>query len=408
MTIESPNLSSDRKYSFYLNSAISGYANPVQILKTLVISKGTSPETSIDQTAYVVSAVVGSAIGAAITYLLFKSLTNASSIVVVWIAFEQLQMFLLLLLIKVFIPKEIRTVIKGLDFASNIYEYVPFKNLGLYPSFLKSFEFELTNPALTDLGINYNSTFANMYSAIVSFIFMIILYLLMLLLKMLWSKRRENQSCWRIFANKVIEKILKIMIFDFFIRNSLEMSQFVLVSTSNEIYYLNISSLPRIISMIISLLMIVAFVWIVVIIIRLTFSSYKLDENKHNKLEEFIRNLQSNKKARFLSVLILLRKLLFVFILVILESIDSKIIVIVMSFFQVIYTAYCAIIRPYDRAKLNFFEILNEIFFTAFLISLIFLNTESKWNSALTSVYMWTLSLNAVVIFMIVAKSNSK
>ena len=177
----------------------------------------------------------------------------------------------------------------------------------------------------------------------------------MLLLNMLWSKRRESQSCWGTFVNKAFDKILKIMTFGVFIRNSLELAQFALLSSLNEIYSLNIYSLPRIISMVISLLMIVAFVWIVGVTIRITFSSYKLDENKHNKLEEFIRNLQSNIKARFLSVLILLRKLLFVILLVILGPIDSKIIISIMSFFQVIYTAYCAIIRPYDKAKLNFF-----------------------------------------------------
>ena len=39
LTIKSPIVSSERKYSFYINSAKSGYANPTQIPITLIIPK---------------------------------------------------------------------------------------------------------------------------------------------------------------------------------------------------------------------------------------------------------------------------------------------------------------------------------------------------------------------------------
>ena len=47
----------------------------------------------------------------------------------------------------------------------------------------------------------------------------------------------------------------------------------------------------------------------------------------------------------------------------------------------VIYT------RPYKEVKSSIIEIINEIYFVLFLLSLIFLNEEKDWNSAKTSLY---------------------
>ena len=48
---------------------------------------------------------------------------------------------------------------------------------------------------------------------------------------------------------------------------------------------------------------------------------------------------------------------------------------------------YVIITRPYKETNSNIIEIINEIYFTIFLSSLIFFNEENDWNSTKSSVY---------------------
>ena len=277
ITIKTPIISSETKYNFYLNSAVSEISNSIQKLIGLTVlkweasnclkcsdtsgticqiwnssyiissemwSSPTSSKTSIPNSELSIDtpkALKITVISAIFTTALYSSFTiwvNPSSIVAVWLAVEQYQMYLLLLTTRAFIPEDIKTVVKGLDFSSNIYEYIPYKKMGLY--FFKNFEFDLTNSVLQDLEINFNSTFANMYSFIASLIFLITFYLIILLLNKLLSKWKENKSCWYIAPYKTVSKIAAIMTFSVFIRNFLEITQFVMLSSINELHVFDI------------------------------------------------------------------------------------------------------------------------------------------------------------------------
>ena len=200
-----------------------------------------------------------------------------------------LLIFLLLLLTRAYIPKDVQVIIEGSDFASNIYEYFPTSNSNLYPSFLRRFDFELTNQSLDPLNIKYDSTFANINSILAWSIFMIVFSVLVWFLGVFLSRIGETQrcSCLLKFLNWIVDKLYRMMIFGYFIRNALEMSQFILISAINEIYENNTSDSDRIISFLFSILVIIIFVLMVILVLYLTFLSYKLYENKHNKLEEF-------------------------------------------------------------------------------------------------------------------------
>ena len=441
ITIETPIISSETKYNFYLNSAVSGISHSIQkligltVLKwvasnclkcsntsgtiwqiwnsSYILSSGvwifpTSSKTSTQDselsidTPKVLKITVISVIFTTALYSSFTISMNPSSIIAVWLAVEQYQMYLLLLITRAFIPEDIKTVVKGLDFWTNIYEYIPYKENGLFFSFFKSFEFDLTNPPLRDLEINYNSTFANMYSFIAWLMLLILFYLIILLLNKLFSKWKENKSCWYRALYKIVSKITAIMTFSVFIRNFLEITQFVMLSSINELHVFDTSSLLRIVSLIYAMLMIFAFLWTFGTTLFLTFSSYKTNEGHHSMLGELINSLQNNTKSKFYAVLILTRKLFFVLVLVILDSIESKKIIFILSCFQVGYTAYVAVVRPYNSIKLNIYEIINEVDYTLHLICLMFFNTKDDWNDISTSIYMWTLAINAMIVFVIV------
>ena len=310
----------------------------------------------------------------------------------------------MLLLTRAFLSKEIRTVIEGSDFASNIYGYSPLKNLQMHPSFLNKFEFELVNLSLEPLGINYGSTLANIYPILVFIVFMIILTFSIFIIKLIFSKFRENQrwSCMTKTTFWIADRLYRILTFGFFIRNTLELSQFILISSINEIYESNIEDSYRLISFVFSILMVLIFVIMIGLIQYLTFSSYSLNENEHNKLEEFFRGLQFDGKHKFYTTVLLLRRLIFIVLLITWVSISSKVLVAILSFIQVGYVIYLSYIRPYKDLKGNVIQILNEFYFLFLIVYLIAINTENEWSILKENIYLYVLVSNSLVVFIIV------
>ena len=134
----------------------------------------------------------------------------------------------------------------------------------------------------------------------------------------------------------------------------------------------------------------------------LSFSAYKLHENSHNKLEEFFRGLKSGRKSKIYTTFLLSRRFIFIKLLLILTSISSKILIWILVFIQLFYLGYIALIRPYCNSKENLVEIINETYIFFLLSVLIFLNSEKDWNSVKTSIYMWLIVSNTLIVFIIV------
>ena len=188
----------------------------------------------------------------------------------------------------------------------------------------------------------------------------------------------------------------------FFIRNTLELSQFILISSINEIYERNTEDSYRLISFVFSTLMVILFVLMIGLIQYLTFSSYSLNENEHNKLEEFFRGLQFDGKHKFYTTVLLLRRLIFIVLLITWSSISSRALIIILSLIQVGYIIYLSYIRPYKSIKENLIEVLNEFYFWFLLVYLIAINTENEWSTLKENIYLYVLVSNTLVIFMIV------
>ena len=146
------------------------------------------------------------------------------------------------------------------------------------------------------------------------------------------------------------------------------MSQFILISSANEIFNYNIESRMRLISFIYAILVIGAYIFLFVLIQYLTFSSYRLNENQHNKLGEFFSGLKEDKKSRFYATLLLLRRFVFILLIILLSSIPSRVIIGILLAIQLVYMGCIMYLRPYKEFKGNIIEILNEIYFTSFIL----------------------------------------
>ena len=233
---------------------------------------------------------------------------------------------------------------------------------------------------------------------------MIIFSFIVYFSRKLFSRFRESQRWSRAMKSIywIVDKLYRMFIFGYFIRNALEMSQYILISSFNEIYYINTTNSYRIISLSFSLLIILIFVVMIGIVLFLILSSYSLNENEHNKLEEIFRGLQQDKKSRFYVIILLLRRFTFIILIITWVSISSRALVIILSVIQIIYAIYLTSIRPYEETRGNIIEILNEIYFSFLTIFLIAVNTENEWSSSKTNLYIWVIASNTFVIFTIV------
>ena len=436
LSINAPEVSMDTEYDFYINSTVSGVSNPIQKLIMLTITNcaaknwkkciNTNSLTcdscvsgyaltsgmwnipTVSETAKALSKTTTSAVITITGIVVLTSIINTTSIANLWMTINQLQLFLLLLLTRAYIPKDVQVLIEGFDFASNIYEYFSIYKLNMNPSFLRKFEFDLTNQSLEPLDINYDSTFANTSSVLVYTFLMVLISLLIYFIRKLAYKCRESQRCsWGAKTQYwIVDKLYRMMVLGYFIRNGLEMSQFILISSVNEIYQWNTTDSYRLLSFVFSISMILIFVLVVLLVLYLTFSKYRLNEREHNLFEEFFRGIQQNKRHKFYVTLLLLRRFLFVILLITWLFISSRVLIIVLSLIQVVYILNLSYLRPYQETKGNLIEILNEIYFGFLVIFLSIVNTEDEWNSIKTNTYMWVLVSNTIVLLVIVSGKN--
>ena len=177
------------------------------------------------------------------------------------------------------------------------------------------------------------------------------------------------------------------MTYGYYIRFILQMYQFLLVASIYEIYNFNLLSIFNVLSFCFAFLMLILCLSFVGVILCLSLSSYETSDENHNKIGEFFIGVKMEKKYKLFVFALILRKSLFAILLVSLTSISSKILILILGGLQVLYLVYVIYTRPYKEVKSSIIEIINEIYFVLFLLSLIFLNEEKDWNSAKTSLY---------------------
>ena len=187
----------------------------------------------------------------------------------------------------------------------------------------------------------------------------------------------------------------------YYILALLNYDQFLLISWIYEIYLFKTSTSCRIVSLVFSFILLIChllIVWVCLI---------KLKENVQTKQSKLFNGIKPQRKHRLYPSTLLIRRTIFVSFLIWLVIVQSRVLIAILSLIQLIYLVYISYLRPYVEAKDNIIEIMNEVYFFLLLFLLIFFNSESDWSSITTSAYMWTISSNSMLSFLIVF-SNSK
>ena len=352
----------------------------------------------VDQTTITTSMAVSAA------FLVVSNAVSSSSVSSIWLMINQIQIFFLFLLTRAFLPDSVKQVITGPSVLLNPFEFISFLGSENYGSSLKNVGFDLNNSLLKSLKLKSQSTITNLFASIMGIIYLIIFHILVFALKTLigWWRTDRRWSTILKILKFMTEKLFELFTYSLYIRLALVLFLFILVSGINEVYYTDVSNKYRIISFAFAVAILILWFLFTLFVIFFSISSYTTIEGQHNKLNEFFNGLKINKKHRFSVAILLIRRSFFVIFLFACYSVSSKVVIGVLSLFQLSYLVYIIIIRPFVEIKANIIEIVNESIFLFLLSALFFLNTENDWTTAIAIVYMQIIWLNFVLIWAII------
>ena len=430
LSITSPSVNSDSDFYFYVMSLDIGSFTLVQKPIKLTVTKCqaqnwqkcSSLSVSIcemwssdytlksgsciiaSDAAKALSITIVSMLGISFWTVTVASFMNPTSTASLWSMINQAQLLLLLLLTGAFIPIDVKNVILGSKFALNFATYFDFLNFKFMGSIINVFEFELSNQSLQLLGINSDSSIFNISPIITWFLAMISLHLQILLLSKLMPTE-VSEGRWKLIKSlsiKFINRLLIIFTFGWYIRYIFETNQYVLISWINEIYSFKISDSKRILSLLFSIIVLWLCFCLIFFVSWLSLSSYEVIKDQHNKIGEVFSGLEMKKRNKLYVSVLLIRRAVIVILLITFQFIKSWILIAMLSLLQTWYLIYIIILRPFQSKKDSIVEIVNEIFFSIFLSSLIFLTSEDDWNQTLSEIYMWFIISNTMIVFIII------
>ena len=317
---------------------------------------------------------------------------------------NQTQLFFLLLVTRAYISVDVQTMITGFQVVINPSEYIPFENIDIYKTLIGYFDYQLSNSMFNNVSINSDSSVYNTNSLLLWFIFIIISHFWILFVRIFLNSCRSEYRCSRLI--KIIrwltDKIFIFLTFWWYIRIVLEINQFLLFTSFYEIFNFHTSEPLQIASLIFAILLFIALILLIIGVSILSLSHYEVLDDKHNKLGELFRGIKMDRKSKIYVALLLIRRAFFVVILISMQSVNSRIVVGILSFFELIYLGAIIFIRPFKEAKSNIIEIVNEICFFIIFGGLIIFNVKADWNSIVSNMYIAFITSNSIVLFIIV------
>ena len=258
------------------------------------------------------------------------------------------------------------------------------------------------------MGFDSLSSFTNNISLLITLLILMIVHGIIL-----WFPRNTNISeepSKRRMISKVFRAVYKHFTFGVYIRFFLEAFQFMVIGSFSEIYKMDISNPKRITSTLISCL------FLLFSVIFFSLSCYYLfktptdhcDDKKHDKFQELNSGLKKYRLARVYTPLLLFRRYLFILWLICLNHHQAMLIVVGMLMIQIIYFGFLLSLRPSAEPMNNFIEAINEAIYTLMLGFLTHVNSEEKWTSSMSSIFIWIMLSNSLIIWTILTGNSNE
>ena len=366
LKISTPSVSIATDYSFYVNTMISGLTNTSKKLINLRVDKWNASNCDkwksddntkceqwsstyylssgkcTDQSSLLIFALSMMALVTVIATAVLEligNLMNSTSMSSIWTMLNYLQLLVLLLLTRAFMPKDVVNFILNTSISMFVFNLTPFQNTSYFNLTEKWFDDDQSDKLLYKIGLTSGSSLINNYSFFWLLLWTVIGHLMLYIFSLIIKRvKTEGWLSWFIKGLKwSVIAILKILTFSTYIRIILESFQIMLISSISEIFNLNTSSSSKSYSLI-SAFLIFAFCWLIIwLILVLIWKMKNSEESRFTKYEELFSGLKENTSSRQFRVLHLLRRFLYISILIPLASKSMFIVIWFISVLQAMF-----------------------------------------------------------------------
>ncbi|CAI2376690.1 unnamed protein product [Moneuplotes crassus] len=121
------------------------------------------------------------------------------------------------------------------------------------------------------------------------------------------------------------------------------------------------------------------------------------EKQQAEKMDELYTGLRRTKMRNFFPSIWLTRRLLFALFLCFMQWNTYIILIGIILSIQLFYLISLSILRPYEKLRVNFIEMINELFFTGYLCGLLIF-TKEDWTDSLITMTLYTMLSNTIII----------
>ncbi|CAI2381146.1 unnamed protein product [Moneuplotes crassus] len=323
------------------------------------------------------------------------SLLNLSSLAAIWSIVNQLQLFLLLLLTKTPFPGDVKALILGNELMQFNLDVLPVRALPKMPEVMDWLKIDQDNAYLETIGVESSTSLLNNFGFALCMFLMLALYPLVMILKLCVDYRNEKKCS----LNYLIILVIDLFNFTIYIRLILGGFQLLLICCISEVIKFELASIPNIISMVFSVLILAVCVGTIALSFYIFYSKRDFhDPDKYYKFNEFITGLKNTRYARIYPFLGLMRRTILVIWLLTFTWLECVYLTAGMMTVQILFVLSLVILRPFDRPENNMIEIVNEIIYTSLLSIMIVCDKVDEWSSTVTSIFCYIILANSLVI----------
>ena len=321
-------------------------------------------------------------------------MSSSSSGNSIWILINQFQLIILLPMLNTYTQYNFDSFIDGFGFASMDFDFL---QNPLYWPFIDpqvdKIDYEQAEMVFKDNGIESGSFIYNHYEFIKVMIIVAIIDGLFIVCRCIvirkCNKRDKVKKCIK-FTSKFLHFTIYVRLFIeallfMFISSMLEISQFDSINHNLASYIISCLSL--------------SFICLVVSLIPIHYLKFRKNSIEGSKyFEELYEGTKSNSTSRLYIFIFIVRRAITALSLVMFRALNVWIRCISFTSIQLASAIFTIIVKPFDSAKDNIIEILNEAIFLILCIIITICNDESLWFPSLSHVLISIMLANNVII----------
>lgn len=186
--------------------------------------------------------------GVAVFSAIATSLLNMKSPTALWSLTHQIQLFMLLLLTKRFIPDDVKYMLVENSFIQFDLSFIPFNKIAVISNLLDMLDIDQDNVYLKMIDVTSGSGINNVIGILISiFILLVVHGIIAVTPKFTPKPEDEHEKCKQVF-NLVVTSLRSLFTFTIYIRTLYEGFQFLLLSSFPELIKAEFSDSKLIIS----------------------------------------------------------------------------------------------------------------------------------------------------------------